>query len=441
MKEYNTSLNSYIDEVVQHQLSYIHSIDKSINLNNSTMKKLTLSFLIIVALMILPNFVISQTTYYSKSAATDFTSTASWGTNTDGSGTAPGSISNADNFIIQNSSAMTLPGNASVRQLTINTGSLTISANTLTVSRSTGNNSTLLIAGGTLNVTGGTITLNGNFSMTSGAFNQSGGNINIDGNDNNTSASSVASLTHLFYIIGGTPNCTAGNITIVDPPVNTYTTATTRAISIGLAAGNNYFSGTHTFILGDGVSTTAGNNDGFTVETYSSFRAPIQNLTVNAGNTTGRWGSTSYGSSAYGTHIKGTLTINSGSEFTVSRVSTSANEFMVGSVVNNGTFTTSRTTTPPILNIGGHASVSGYTPSSASSISGSGVFRNLSASPTAFFGSIVINNALGVSFASGVLALGTYTGHVSGTMTMTTGSINTNSQSLILGVGTGSTGT
>ena len=42
----------------------------------------------------------SQTNYYSKSIATDFNSLSSWGTNTDGSGTAPTSITNAGNIIV-----------------------------------------------------------------------------------------------------------------------------------------------------------------------------------------------------------------------------------------------------------------------------------------------------------------------------------------------------
>jgi 3D (Asp-Asp-Asp) domain-containing protein len=64
----------------------------------------------------------AQTTYYSKASATDFTALSSWGTAADGTGTSPTSISNADNFVIQNGTVMTLPGNASVRQLTINSG-------------------------------------------------------------------------------------------------------------------------------------------------------------------------------------------------------------------------------------------------------------------------------------------------------------------------------
>src|SRR5688500_14661233 len=75
----------------------------------------------------------NQTAYYSKSAATVFTDVNSWGINTNGTGAAPASITNANNFVIQNNSLMNLnTGNASVRSLTINTGRLTVSSNTLT---------------------------------------------------------------------------------------------------------------------------------------------------------------------------------------------------------------------------------------------------------------------------------------------------------------------
>jgi len=406
------------------------------------MPKFTILLLI---LMFSASFIsLAQTNYFSKAIATDFDDVNSWGTFTDGSGSTPASISNADNFTISNGSAMVLDANANVRQLTITSGSLTISANTLTVAIASANNSTLLVNGGTLNLSGsGAIALNGNFLMSSGTTNQSGGTITIDGNNNNTTLSSVASGTHLFGFTGGTMNCTAGSITIVDPPCNTISTSTTRAISLSTTASNTAFSGTHTFILGDGSSTTPGNNDGFTIETYGgSGRIPLQNVTVNAGNASGRWGSTSFASStAWGTHIKGTLTVNTNSEFTVSRVSASANEWMVGSIVNNGTLTTGRATGTPVLNIGRHANLTGYIASSASSISGGGVFRNLNASPTATFSSVIFNNPLGIDIAAAVLTAGSYGGNVSGTVTFTAGRIQLNGGVFVQGISATTVGT
>ncbi|BEV06534.1 T9SS type A sorting domain-containing protein [Chryseobacterium gambrini] len=382
----------------------------------------------------------AQTTYYSKASATDFTDVSSWGTNTDGTGTSPGSISNADNFVIQNTSAMTLPGNASVRQLTINSGSLTVAGNSLTVSRSTGNNSTLLIAGGTLTQTGGSIILNGNFLMTSGALNQSGGGIVLDGNDNNTAATSVASATPLFALTGGTSNCSAGTITIVDPHVNTYSTGsgTNRSVNIGLSTGATYFTGTHAFIFGDGVSTTAGNTDGFVLETYSNGYAPVQNVIVNGGATTGRWLTASNNNSTiYGTHIKGNLTINANSEFRQNY--TSGLLAIGGNIINNGTMTVQGSTSTSALVLGTN---SAFTVTAPQNISGSGVFRNLTASPTANFSNLTINSPGGVTFSSAnSLLSGSNTGTVSGTLTFTNGIVNTGANTFILGISGTSVGT
>ena len=388
------------------------------------------------------NSVFAQTTYYSKSSATNFNDVNSWGTNTDGTGTSPVAISNADFYIIQNSSTLTLNNTAAVGKLTLASGTLNVSSAELTVAITGQNNTTFLINGGTLNLSGtGSIIVNGNFSMSSGTLNQSGGSISVDGNNGNASATSVASATHLFAMTGGTPNCSGGTITIVDPPVNTYAVGTTRAISISLGANTTGFSGTHTFVLGDGVSTTPGSSDGFTVETYASSIVYINNLTVNGGSGTGRWGTGSYGTStSWGTYIKGTLSISSGSEFRVNQTITSANNLVVGSIENNGIFTTGRSSGSPTIFIGSHATAT-WNPTVASTISGTGIFRNLVTSPTAAFNVLNIVNPLGVTFAPGTLSLGAYSGHLSGTLTLTAGAINTNGQEFILGVGTGTLGT
>jgi tRNA G46 methylase TrmB len=378
----------------------------------------------------------AQTTYYSKSTATVFSDPNSWGSNTDGSGTSPASISNADIFEVRNSAAMVLDANAEVQKLTVSSGSLTIASNTLTVGIANQNNSSFTISGGTLNMNGGTLAINGNFLQSSGSFNQTAGSILVDGNNNNDAATSVASGTHHFRITTTGVNCTGGTITIVDPPVNTYGTSTTRSINISTSQGTNYFSGTHSFILGDGVSTTPGNSDGFVIETYSSARCFVNHVVANGGSAFGRWVGASYSSGAFGTHIKGTLTINSGSEFRVNQTLTSTNELMVGSIVNNGTMTTGRTTGSPILFIGGHTGITTYVPATVSSISGSGVFRDVPVAPTAHFANLGFYNAQGISIAAGVLTLGSYTGNVSGAITFTAGEVTLNNQIMVLGTST-----
>jgi|GEM_PF-1116256 len=258
----------------------------------------------------------SQTTYYSKSTAVDFNNVASWGTGTDGTGTEPASISNADNFIVANNAAIVLSGNAAVRQLTVNSGNLTVAANTLTISKATGFDTSFTVnSGGTLTVTGGSIVLNGGFTLANGGnFTQSGGNITVDGNDGGLPASSVASGTPIFRIgtsatsySTGTLNLTGGTITIVDP--HTATTNTSGyALYVNFPSGFNVESGAgHTFAFGNGVSADAGGHtSGFYADPYvGSGRLNLGNLVINNPTGTNRAVVTPFN---FGVHGNATLT-------------------------------------------------------------------------------------------------------------------------------------
>lgn len=372
----------------------------------------------------------AQTTYYSKASATDFTSVASWGTNTDGTGTSPGSISNADNFVIQNASAMTLPGNASVRQLTINSGSLTIAANTLTVSKAGTFDSTLNVAGGTLTVSGGDVIVNGNVVIVAGAtFNQSGGMITVDGNNSGSATGSVASGTVLFEVKSTLGTVNGGTITIVDPPA----TGIAKSFGFNFTAGNVQWIG-HTIRFGNGVSTDASANaNGFEFDTYigtGGTQSLTGNIIVDGGSATNRWVSSS-SSSGNGSYIGGDLTINSGSE--LRNISGGGILSVAGNVINNGVLTTITT-----LSLSSRNATGGIISSSNSqAISGSGVFRNSTTASTANFVNLTINNSSvgGVSFAdANSLLSGANTGTVSGTFTFTNGVINTGTNTFILGV-------
>jgi hypothetical protein len=289
--------------------------------------------------------------------------------------------------------------------ITINNGGIaTVSNGTVNLGPSGGSNRTLLIDnGGTLTVTGGTLNINGNFAVNNGAtFNQSGGDINIDGNSG-SAATSTTQGTHLVSINSTTLNCSAGNLTIIDPPHNTITAGTTNSIRIQVAAGSlTAFSGTHTIRFGNGTSTETGNTNGFVINTRNTAGIiPLQNVVVNAGNASGRWVSTSY-TSGTGTHIKGNLTINTGGEFR----HTSAAAFAVGGdIVNNGTLTCASP-----LTLGGN----GYIINNAQAIGGSGTFRNSLTTSTGAFTNLTIDNGntltlntTNVTFGvSGVLALG-----------------------------------
>jgi formylmethanofuran dehydrogenase subunit C len=370
----------------------------------------------------------AQTTYYSKASATDFTNVASWGTNTDGTGTSPGSISNADNFIIQNASAMTLPSSASVRQLTINSGSLTVAANTLTVSKAGTFDSTLNVAtGGTLTVSGGNVNVNGNIVI-SATFNQSGGVITVDGNNGGSTTGSVASGTSLISVTSNLLNLTGGTIIIVDPNANSSGNAFdyTNDTAYNMPAGS-----THTLQFGNGVSTDAtANTSGFNHNTWiGSGRFMFQNLTVNTAGT----GNRALVKASWSHGINGNLTVTTGD------YSPGTAYHVAGNIINNGTLTTTSTLAFQTF-VGGTAGAV----SSAQTISGTGVFRNLSASPTANFNSVTINNssAGGVSFSNAnSLLSGSGTGTVSGTLTFTNGIVNTGSNPFVLGISGASVGT
>lgn len=370
----------------------------------------------------------AQTTYYSKASATDFTNVASWGTNTDGTGTSPGSISNADNFVIQNASAMTLPGNASVRQLTINSGSLTVSANTLTVSKAGTFDSTLNIAGGTFTVSGGNLNINGNVIVSgTSTFNQSGGVITIDPNNGGNSTGSVASGTATLNITSPNINWTSGSLIIVDPNAGSG-----DAISYNNGSmANPSNTSTHILQFGDGVSTDATTNTaGFNLNTFvSSGRLYLGNFTLNtAGTGNRRLCSTSY-----------SLGFSGDFRITLGEVRFTSINRIGGNLINNDTYTNTSTTSFQFFSNGVDA------PSTKTqTISGSGVFRNLATSPTANFTSLTINNASagGVTFAdANSLLSGTNTGTVSGTLTFTNGVVNTGSNTFVLGVSGSAVGT
>lgn len=388
-----------------------------------------------------------QITYYSNPTATDFNNVTSWGTNTNGTGTNPGAISNADNFVVSNGSILTMTANADVRNLTITSGTLNVSTYTLTVSLPSSNTSVLLVNGGTFNmISGSNVIINGKYTHSSGVFNQSGGSMTLDPNDNNnasTSTTYTVSNDGTFWFSSGTLNCTAGSITIVDPPINTVATNNTNigvSIAIG-STGQNWFTGSHTFYLGDGSSTTPGNADGFIVETYLSGYSPLRNLVVN-GNGTNRHASTSNRSStSYGMLITGDLTVNAGSE--LRNVGATGSLMVIGgNITNNGIITVNGSTATSGLIMGVHAGVLITSiATTGSTVSGSGVFRNAVTGATALFSNITFNNPYGITFNSGTLALGSYTGTVSGTMVLSSGKVTATGQTIIVGLSTASLGT
>lgn len=377
---------------------------------------------------------INAATYYSKAASTDFNAVGSWGANTDGTGAAPGSISNVDDFIIQNGSAFTLTGNASVRTLTINAGSLTVGSNTLTVSLATTNISNLTVnSGGTFTVSGtGNIIINGRFFVTgTAAFVQSGGTITVDGNDAGNAANSVPSGQGIITFSSSVaPVLTGGTIICVDPHANT---TASLAFDYNTGVGIHCNSAVaHTFQFGNGVSTDAGGNatNGFRHSTWTgSGRFLFGTLVINTATSANP---NRFITHAWSSGVRGNMTITNGEYRTTSQL------FVAGNLtVNSPGILTNQTSALVFADF-----LSGtQSPSTvAQTVSGTGTFRNLTAAPTANFTGITINNTnpAGVTINSiGV----TGTGTVSGTLTFTTGNLGITGGPFILGVSSAATGT
>ncbi|WP_185287311.1 T9SS type A sorting domain-containing protein [Chryseobacterium lactis] len=322
-------------------------------------------------------------------------------------GTVP---SCTDAIQIANTHNVTVNSAASVsKNLTINTGgTLTLASGDLSVGCTNKNNT--FTNNGTLTVTGGTLNVNGNMTSVSGStFNQSGGDIVVDGNDGGATATSVASGTPIVLLSTNNINWTGGTFTVVDPHA-----ASTSTIAFSYNNSSSVeVSTAHTLKLGNGISTDAGGNTTaqFKLDTYTGTgRLNLGNLEINANTGTNR-----VVTIPFSTAIKGNLTIYPNAEFIGSTTVT-----VGGNFTNNGTFTGTST-----LQM---AAVTGTTASAstqAQTISGSGVFRNLAASPTANLNSLTINN----TNASGV-TLGAPLS-VSSTLTLTAGKVNTTSANLL----------
>lgn len=398
----------------------------------------------------------AQTTYYSKASATNFATLSSWGPNTDGSGIAPTSITNTDDYVIANNAALTYStATLSVKSLTMNSGSLTINSGTLNI-RIAGACSTLLAVNSpaALTVAGGTVNLFGRMTLASGGtFTQSGGNFNVDGNNGGSTSGSVPTGTVMVNWVPlnfSSVNLTGGTFTIVDPHVGTSSSDYVFNFSYATAGNTNTTIG-HTFRFGDGVSTDGTTNTGgfifYCWPGTGGFR--YGNLVVNGG-ATNRNVSTTGGTYA-ATPILGDLTINASSEFrNVSTVAGTGTLYVGGNILNNGILTTG--TAGVSFGQAFYASSTAITPvpaTIAQTIGGSGLFRNniVSASSTANFAGLIFNNtsSAGVKFSNANALLCqsggvNNTGTNSGILTFSNGIADLNGGRYIHGISTTAAG-
>jgi hypothetical protein len=397
----------------------------------------------------------------------NWTTPATWNKNA-----VPGA---ADTVTIANNTTVTLDGTNIIAGLTVatggtlnaatgtlnftnltNSGTVNISGGVLTAANTVANNSIMNVTGGSLNVTGasttgitngssatltvdgGTINLsaagannrtfanNGIMTVTSGTvnvfgsmthnggstFNQSGGNINIDGNDGGNTATSVASATHLLNITASAVsnlNLTGGTITIVDPHANS---SSSYALRVSQGGAYNSAGANHTFKFGDGISIDNGiaSGNGFYMYLYQgSYLYGLGNVTVDAGTI----GTNRFVRTSSTTPIKGNLNIISG-DYQMGN-----GHHLAGNLINNGTLTAGS-----VLNMNDYNG-SAVASTNPQTISGAGVFRNSGTTVTANLTSLTVNNSSTTGVTLDVPL------SISGTLTLTSGKVNTTNVNLL----------
>lgn len=335
-------------------------------------------------------------------ASGDWNSTSTWN-----GGVVP---TCADVAVIANGHTVTSSTSGNfAKGVTIATGgTLVVSAGDLTVGCTLNNNT--LTNNGTLTVSGGLLVVNGNMVHNAASiFNQSGGDILVDGNDGGNAANSVAASTAIVQLNSQFINWTGGALTILDPHANT-TASNTIAYNNSTAHVN--VPNTHTLKLGDGVSTDAGGNatNGFRLNTWAgSNRILFGNLEVNTLGGTNRIVTTTYSLG-----FSGNVLIQPSSEILF------GTSYVAGNITNNGIFTSTTE-----LGLASYANGTVAATTNAQTIGGAGVYRNLAAAPTANLTSLTVNNTNATGVTLNVPL------SVSGTLTMTSGIINTTNTNLL----------
>lgn len=313
------------------------------------------------------------------------------------------------------------------KNITIATGgTLVVSGGDLTVGCTLNNNT--LANNGTLTVSGGLLAVNGNISNGTGStFNHTGGNIDIDGNNGGSATGSVASGTPLLLFLSNNINLAGGTITIIDP--HTATT-NTNAVAVkfdtsSATANSRNTSPSHILQFGDGVSTDAGGNtSGFFIDSWSTTGyLVIGKLVVNGATGTNR-----FVSSRYNLSVRGDIDVEANSTLNLATPLVLGGNLLV-KLTGNYTNTSGTALNYVIDNTGSNLTFSPVT--LPQTITNNGVMANAVASPTANLFSLEVNNtnAVGVTLNSPI--------SISGTLTMTSGIINTtNTNLLTLGTAT-----
>lgn len=270
-------------------------------------------------------------------------------------------------------------------------GTLNMNGGTLTVGN--GNNSMQVLAGGTANFTGGTALINGRLTLASGSTTISGteirvnprGTQNLGGTSNAFEAAGPASLT-----------MNDGSITIVNPKL--ITSSTGREIRITAGGGAKSFAG-GTIYFGDGISTLAGSDTGFVVESPVA----LPNIIVQTGDVAGR-------------------TVTLASALTVASLALESGILRLSGVYPNGYDLTVK---GPVSRssgalLSGQRTVSILAPPEGGSGSISGVFTSSNA-----FSHLTVSNPAGMTLNGDI--------EVTGALTVVAGTITSGQSTIILG--------
>ena len=317
----------------------------------------------VTALLVLFCFISQSyaTTYYNKSSGTGALQTLSnWGTNTDGTGTAPSNFTTSGNiFNLYNGSTATITATWVITGGTLNVGTGSAAMN-LTIP-----NSSSLTGTGTVNVSAGaTLTLQNTNNPTLGTLNATS-TVNYNG----TGSQTIALATYGNLALSG---ARSGTVTL---PSGTRNVSGNFTVSY---TGSPSFSNTgNTFIY---TSTSGGQTVG-----------GITYQTLDVNNTSGT--NTAGGAIA----VSGTLNTTAGGTLDMSTYALTS----VATVNNNGTIQTECTTTTPIPSGKTWAGTISYNAASGSQTVVAGTYTTLNIGNTSGTstagGAVVVNNTLTTS--------------------------------------------
>ncbi len=301
-------------------------------------------------------------------------------------------------------------------------GTFALNSGTVNVGPSGGSDRRFTNAG-TLTIAGGTLNINGNFvHSVTGIFNQSAGNINVDPNAAGATGNSTTSSNYTLYL-NAPVNWTGGTLTVVDPPASTSSSHYTLYYS----AATSEVSPSHTLRFGDGVSSTPGGNAiGYYIYNYvGSGKINVGNMVVN-GPATGTATTTNrvVKLTGWALGVKGDFTVQNKGEFSQNGYELAvAGNFSIGAA---GKFYATNT-----LNLALPSGISTVVNTAAQTITNAGTIENSTGTVTANLSSLTVNN----NNASGVTLNSPLT--MSGTLTLTSGKLNTtNTNLLTLGTAT-----